>query len=52
MKKFLLILYFLIFLSSNVLAELNNLMWAVFPVEKYEYMADEKTNKYMKEEQF
>jgi len=53
MKKCLLILFFLIFpfVPTQVLAELNNLMWAVFPVEKYEYMADKKTEKYMKDGQ-
>jgi len=53
MKKCLLILFFLIFpfVPTQVLAELNNLMWAVFPVEKYEYMVDKKTEKYMKNAQ-
>lgn len=51
MKQYLLILSFLVFLPSTVLAELNNLMWAVFPVEKYEYMSDEKTKKYLKDGQ-
>jgi len=51
MKLYLLILSFLVFIPSTVLAELNNLMWAVFPVEKYEYMADEKTKKYMNDGQ-
>lgn len=51
MKQYLLILSFLVFLPSTVLAELSNLMLAVFPVEKYEYMADEKTKKYLKDGQ-
>ncbi len=53
MRKYLLhvLVISFVFLPSTVLAELNNLMWAVFPVEKYEYLADEKTNKYLKDGQ-
>jgi hypothetical protein len=47
MKKLFFSVAILILLPSRVLADLDNLMWAVFPTEKYEYMADDKNKKYV-----
>ena len=46
MKKYLTFLFILMLFPTYSLADLNNLMWATFPVEKYEYMANEKTKNY------
>lgn len=51
MKKYLTILFILMLFPTYSLADLNNLMWATFPVEKYEYMANEKTRKYKENDQ-
>jgi hypothetical protein len=51
MKKILFALLAIFCIYGQALAELNNLTWAVFPVEKYEHMANEKAQRYEKEGQ-
>jgi len=46
MKKHLLSLFLVLFISVPASAELSNLMWASFPVEKYEFLVNEKTSTY------
>jgi len=49
MKKGLTIFLFLVLFSGYVSADLTNLMYATFPVERYEFMVDEKISKYQKD---
>ncbi len=48
MKKYLTILFILTLFPTKSLADLNNFMWAKFPVVKYEFMVNEKTKEYKK----
>ena len=49
MKKCLTVLLFLVLFSGYVSPDLTNLMYATFPVERYEFMVDEKKSKYKKD---